>query len=91
MQQLVIGNVDGEPIIYESPEVDIAILSALMKILTSTLISVGLKALCDLVLSKDFSLKYPGGRLRLSPKVSAVLDDCGSCDFMVSIRNSTEE
>lgn len=87
MTSIVVGNVNGEPIVYETPEVDFGILAALTKILVSTLVSVGLKALCDLVLSKNFELAYPGGKLRLSPKINEIIDDNGSCSFTVKIDN----
>ena len=90
MTKIVIGEYNGEQVIYETMEADSAILAVLTKLLVSTFVSFGLKALCELVTSNKFQVKYPGGSLKLIYKLlQTVSDDPNhkALDFSLSLDN----
>ena len=74
MHEIVIGSVDGIPVVYENQHADMAILSVIGKLLAGTLVAFGLKALKKLIESDEFKAKYPGGKLKLLYKI--VKDVC---------------
>ena len=95
MNEIIIGeDYNGQPIIYETPIADGLILATLGKLLATTLVSFGMKALYELVNSKEFALRYPGGKLKCMYKlVKKVFADDETnekkqgCDISLSLDN----
>ena len=90
MHEIVIGDYNGEPLIYETSEANATVLAMLTKLLVTTFVTFGLKALCKLVSSKEFKIKYPGGNLKLIYKLlQHATDDPNNtkCDLSVSVDN----
>ena len=65
----------GQPVYYESYEANLNILASIARILIPILVSAGLKALIEFISKGDFSLKYPGGKLKLGYSLSAIDQD----------------
>ena len=90
MNEIIVGSLDGEPIIYETSESDSVILGMLTKLLVSTFVTFGVRALCKLVASKEFKIKYPGGNLRMIYKlIQHATDDPNheGCDISLGLDN----
>ena len=65
----------GQPVYYESSEADFDILASIARILIPILISAGLKVLMEFISKGDFSLKYPGGKIKLGYNLDTVKPD----------------
>ena len=65
----------GEPVYYESYEADFNILASIARILIPILVSAGLKALIEFISKGDFSLKYPGGKIKLGYNLDVIKSD----------------
>jgi len=65
----------GEPVYYESCEADFNILASIARILIPILVSAGLKALIEFISKGDFSLKYPGGKIKLGYNLDVIKPD----------------
>ena len=90
MTKIVIGEYNGEDLVYETSETNSVVLAVLTKLLISTFMSFGIKALCELITSKKFRIKYPGGNLKLIYKLLQQASDDPNhkkCDFSLSLDN----